>query len=95
MLCRVQSSVCAGHEIAEIGRDGSAEARDSEARCGTESTANNGERLGFKLFADALDGNGDIFFFHVGDDYEKLFSSQTGVTTVSSTESNTAVTTFG
>jgi len=29
------------------------------------------------LFADALDGNGDIIFFHVGDDHEKLFSSKT------------------
>jgi len=29
--------------------------------------ASNGERLGFELFADALDGNGDIFLFHVGE----------------------------
>jgi hypothetical protein len=29
--------------------------------------AGNGERLDFELFADALDGNGDIFFFHVGE----------------------------
>ena len=50
-LCFAEyKAASARHEIAEIGRGSSAEARDSEARCGTESMAGDVERLGFELF---------------------------------------------
>ena len=53
------------------------ETGDSEAHRRTESVAGNSERLACKLLADPVDGDSDIFFFfYVGDDLQKFFSSQ-------------------
>ena len=53
------------------------ETGDSEAHRRTESVAGNSERLACKLLADPVDGDSDIlFFFNMGNDFQKFFSSQ-------------------
>lgn len=77
VLSCVQSGIGLGHQGVQIRSSGPAKPCDSEAGRDSESVARNSELLSSKLFADALDGNGDvIFFFYVGDDYEKFFASQ-------------------
>src|ERR1700693_6319660 len=77
MLCQIHRSVCLPQKSTQIGGDVSVETGDSEAHRRTESVAGNSERLACKLLADPVDGDSDIFFFfYVGDDLQKFFSSQ-------------------
>src|SRR5580658_6615610 len=75
-LCAVQSRICAGNQIAEIGRSRGADAGDSETGSCTKSALANSELLGRKLLADAFNCNRRIFLFHMCNDHQKFLASK-------------------